>query len=233
LESLPKAAAKVNTVRAFQDGNFVFTHTEYNIGSPKVGFDIFRLEEGKIVEHWDNLQQTAAEPSPSGHTMTDGPTAASNLDKTEFNKTLLQTGSEGVEKVKQTTEAKNKAIVLEAFDTLFNERDYTAAERYWSPNYIQHSAHIAPGREGLFNLIKSLPPTLKYEPGSIVAEGDFVIVHGRFSGFGAPVNWIAADIVRIQNGILIEHWDVIQDEATEEQSKSGAPMFGKTFQTYR
>ena len=65
---------------------------------------------------------------------------------------------------------KNKALVLEAFDMLFNRRDYTAAERFWSPNYIQHSAHIAPGREGLFNLVKSLPPTLKYEPGLIVAE---------------------------------------------------------------
>jgi len=129
--------------------------------------------------------------------------------------------------------AKNKTIVLEAFETLFNKRDYSAAERFWSPNYIQHSAHIAPGREGLFNLIKSIPPTLKYEPGTIVAEGDFVIVHGRFSGFGAPVNWVAADIVRIQNGILVEHWDVIQDEATEEQSKSGAPMFGKAFPNYK
>ena len=91
--------------------------------------------------------------------------------------------------------------------------------------------HIAPGREGLFNLIKSIPPTLKYEPGTIVAEGGLVIVHGRFSGFGAPVNWIAADIVRVQNGILVEHWDIIQDEATEEQSISKRPMFGTTFPT--
>ena len=131
-----------------------------------------------------------------------------------------------------TKQEKNKAIVLEAFDTLFNKRDYAAAESYWSPHYIQHSAHIAPGREGLFALIKSLPPTLKYEPGAIVAEGDLVIVHGRFSGFGAPVNWIAADIVRIQNGILVEHWDIIQDEVTEEQSISKQPMFGTTFPTY-
>ena len=123
----------------------------------------------------------------------------------------------------------NKTRVLEAFDALFNKRDYLAAERFWSPNYIQHSAHIEPGRDGLFNLIKSLPPTLKYEPGVIVAEGDLVIIHGRFSDFGLPVNWIAADIVRIQDGILVEHWDVIQDEATEEQSKSGNPMFGETF----
>jgi predicted SnoaL-like aldol condensation-catalyzing enzyme len=133
----------------------------------------------------------------------------------------------------RTKQEKNKALVLAAFDTLFNKRDYAAAERYWSPHYIQHSAHIAPGRDGLFNLIKSIPATLKYESGTIVAEGDFVIVHGRFSGFGAPVNWIAADIVLIQNGILVEHWDVIQDEATEEQTKSGAPMFGKTFPKYK
>jgi len=88
----------------------------------------------------------------------------------------------------QTIEEMNKALVLQAFDTLFNKRDYAAAERYWSPNYIQHSAHIAPGRDGLFNLIKSIPPTLKYEPGTIVAEKDFVIVHGRFSGHGQPTN---------------------------------------------
>jgi predicted SnoaL-like aldol condensation-catalyzing enzyme len=132
----------------------------------------------------------------------------------------------------KATSEQNKALVLEAFDTLFNKRDYAAAERFWSPEYIQHSAHIEPGREGLFNLVKNTPATLKYEPGTIVAEGDFVIVHGRFSNFGLPVNWIAADIVRIKNGLLAEHWDVIQDEATEEQSVSKRPMFGTTFPTY-
>jgi predicted SnoaL-like aldol condensation-catalyzing enzyme len=132
----------------------------------------------------------------------------------------------------QTIEQKNKELVLKAFDTLFNQRDYAAAERFWSPQYIQHSAHIEPGREGLFNLIKSAPPTLKYEPGTIVAEQDFVTLHGRFSGIGRPANWIAADIVRIKDGILVEHWDVLQDEATQEQSKSGLPMFGDTFPTY-
>jgi predicted SnoaL-like aldol condensation-catalyzing enzyme len=137
--------------------------------------------------------------------------------------------NEKVGSMTQSAQERNKTLVLQAFDLLFNKRDYAAAEKFWSPDYIQHSAHIAPGREGLFDLIKSLPPTLKYEPGTIVAEGDFVIVHGRFSGFGAPANWIAADILRIKDGILIEHWDVIQDEATQEQSKSGLPMFGNTF----
>ena len=132
----------------------------------------------------------------------------------------------------QTIQEKNKALVLEAFDTLFNRRDYAAAERFWSPSYLQHSAYIAPGREGLFTLVRSLPPTLKYEPGLIVADGDFVMVHGRFSGFGAPANWIAADILRMQDGSLVEHWDVIQDEATQEQSKSGRPMFGDAFPVY-
>jgi predicted SnoaL-like aldol condensation-catalyzing enzyme len=130
-----------------------------------------------------------------------------------------------------TTASTNKALVLEAFDTLFNKRDYAGAERYWSPNYIQHSAHIPPGRDGLFNLIKGIPPTLKYESGAIVSEGDVVIVHGRFSGHGRPANWIAADIVRIENGVLAEHWDVIEDEATREQSQSGRPMFGDKFAT--
>jgi predicted SnoaL-like aldol condensation-catalyzing enzyme len=123
--------------------------------------------------------------------------------------------------------------VLTAFDALFNRRDHAAAERFWSPGYIQHSAHIAPGCAGLFDLVRSHPPTLRYEPGLIVADGDFVIIHGRFSGLAAPANWIAADILRIQDGILVAHWDVIQDEATQEQSRSGRPMFGDSFPVYR
>ena len=129
----------------------------------------------------------------------------------------------------QSAESKSKALVLEAFDTLFNKRDFAAAERFWSSNYIQHSAHIEPGREGLFSLIKASPASLKYEPGVIVADGDFVIVHGRFSGMGRPRNWIAADVVRIADGVLAEHWDVLQDEASRAESKSGLPMFGDSF----
>ncbi len=123
----------------------------------------------------------------------------------------------------------NKALVLEAFDTLFNKRDYAAAARFWSDTYIQHSAHIEPGREGLFTLVRSTPDTLRYEHQLIVAEADYVIVHGRFSGTGRPIAWIAADIVRIEDGRLAEHWDVLQDEATQAESKSGLPMFDHRF----
>jgi predicted SnoaL-like aldol condensation-catalyzing enzyme len=128
------------------------------------------------------------------------------------------------DEVMQTVEEKNKAFVLEAFETLFNERDYVAAERFWSPNYIQHSAHIPPGREGLFNMIKGLPDDFRYENGLVVANGDYVLLHGRFSGIGLPANWIVADIVRLENGKLAEHWDVIQDQVKKEASRSGLPM---------
>jgi predicted SnoaL-like aldol condensation-catalyzing enzyme len=129
----------------------------------------------------------------------------------------------------QTTPEQNKALVLEAFNTLFNKRDYEAAARFWSDNYIQHSAHIEPGREGLFRLIRGLPDTLRYEHALIVAEDDYVVVHGRFSGIGRPTAWIAVDVVRIEDGRLVEHWDVLQDEATHAESRSGLPMFGDRF----
>jgi predicted SnoaL-like aldol condensation-catalyzing enzyme len=131
----------------------------------------------------------------------------------------------------QAIEEKNKAFVLEAFETLFNKRDYAAAERFWSSNYIQHSAHIPPGREGLFALVKGVPENFRYENGRTVANGDYVLLHGRFSNIGQPANWIVVDIVRLENGQLAEHWDVIQDEATKEASVSGLPMFGDRFPT--
>jgi predicted SnoaL-like aldol condensation-catalyzing enzyme len=131
----------------------------------------------------------------------------------------------------KTSEASHVQTVLNAFDTLFNKRDYASAERLWSPHYIQHSAHIAPGRDGLFGLVKTMPATLRYENHIAAATGYFVILHGRISGMGLPAAWIVADIVRMEDGVLAEHWDVIQDEATREQSRSGLPMFGDKFPT--
>ncbi len=123
----------------------------------------------------------------------------------------------------------NKKLVLQAFDTLFNQRDYEAARKFWSDTYIQHSAHIEPGREGLFNLVKSSPASLRYENARIFAEGDYVMLHGRFTGNGQPRAFVAADVLRIANGLLAEHWDVLQNEVTREESKSGLPMFGSCF----
>lgn len=123
----------------------------------------------------------------------------------------------------------NKSLVLEAFDTLFNKRDYVAAERFWSPDYIQHSAHIAPGRNGLFNLVRAAPPEMRYENHVVAADGDYVLLHGRFSNNGRGRAWAAGDVVRVANGALVEHWDTLQDEATLEESLSGLPMFGDHF----
>jgi predicted SnoaL-like aldol condensation-catalyzing enzyme/predicted ester cyclase len=123
----------------------------------------------------------------------------------------------------------NKTFVLRAFDTLFNKRDYEAAARFWSPDYIQHSAHIPPGRDGLFNLVKATPPGMRYENHVAASDGDYVLLHGRFTGNGRPHAWIAGDVVRVANGVLVEHWDTLQDEITREESKSGLPMFGDSF----
>src|SRR5258708_14288047 len=123
------------------------------------------------------------------------------------------------------SEGKSVQLVLEAFDTLFNKRDYAAAVRFWSPNYIQHSAHIPPGREGLFELIRGLPASLRYESHVAAASGDFVLLHGRFSGHGRPASWIAADIVRLEHGLLPDHWAVLQHAATPPQPPPGLPLF--------
>jgi predicted SnoaL-like aldol condensation-catalyzing enzyme len=130
----------------------------------------------------------------------------------------------------KTTAEQNRALVLNAsFNTLFNKRDYETAKQFWSDRYIQHSAHIPAGRNGLFDLVRALPDTLRYENQLIVAEGDYVIAHGRFSGHGRPAAWIAADIVRVEDGRLAEHWDVLQDEATEAVSRTGCQCLVTAF----
>ena len=126
-------------------------------------------------------------------------------------------------------EQDNIAFVLKAFDALFNQRDYDAALKMWSPDYIQHSAHIAPGRDGLFDLVHAAPADMRYQNGLAMAHEDCVMLHGRFVNVGTSADWVVADIVRLEHGLLTEHWDVIQDEATEASSRSGRPMFGATF----
>lgn len=131
--------------------------------------------------------------------------------------------------MEKTIEELNKSLALEAFDAAFNKRDPNAFERYWSPDYIQHSAHIPPGRNGLKNLIASAPADMRYEPGLVVANADYVMIHGRYTNVGQLKPWVVVDILRIENGLLLEHWDVIQNEVTKAESVSGNPMFGDQF----
>jgi predicted SnoaL-like aldol condensation-catalyzing enzyme len=130
--------------------------------------------------------------------------------------------------MQQFSPSQNKAIVIEAFDTLFNRRDTQNAERFWSPDYIQHSALVPAGRDGLFSTIMNAPE-MQYEHQLAVAEGDFVMIHGRFSHIGQTANWIVVDICRLQDGVLVEHWDVIQDEVGQAASAGGHAMFGSAF----
>jgi predicted SnoaL-like aldol condensation-catalyzing enzyme len=190
LQSLPKDSARVKIVRVFQDADYVFLHVDYNFFGPKIGFDIFRFENGKIVEHWDNLQETAATPSPSGHTMIDGPTVASDLDKTEANKVLMQS----------------------YMDDLLHGRKDKFTNYFNGNNYIQHNPWVADNLTGLLAGLQALAKdgkAVKYERvEKVLGEGNFVLMvsEGTF-GDRPPAYY---DLYRVENGKIAEHWDTLE-----------------------
>jgi predicted SnoaL-like aldol condensation-catalyzing enzyme len=191
LQQLSKGSARVNTVRVFQDGNFVFAHSEYDFFGPKIGFDVFRFEDGKIVEHWDNLQETPAKSNPSGRTMIDGPTTATDLDKTAANKKLVASFVD---------------------DILVNGRMDRLAAYYDGDKYHQHNPQIADGLSGLGAALKSMAEagvTMKYEKvHKVLGEGDFVLVTSEGEFAGNPSAFY--DLFRVENGKIAEHWDTIE-----------------------
>lgn len=191
LQALPKGSAKVNTVRVFQDGDFVFAHTDYNFFGPKIGFDIFRFENGKIVEHWDNLQETPAKPNPSGRTMIDGPSVASDLDKTAANKKLVASFVD---------------------DILVNGRLDRLAGYYDGDKYHQHNPQIADGLSGLGAALQAMAKsgvTMKYHKiHKVLGEGNFVLVASEGEFAGKPSAFY--DLFRVESGKIAEHWDTIQ-----------------------
>lgn len=205
LQTIPKAAAKVNTIRVFQDGDFVFAQTVYDYGAPKIGYDIFRFEDGRIVEHWDNLQDEAAKPSPSGHTMIDGPTQATDLDKTEANKTLMTNYMD---------------------DLLLGRRDKFPGY-FDGINYLQHNPLVADNLTGLIAGLQALAQqglAVKYQRvHQILGEGDFVLVTSE--GLFGPVQSSYYDLYRIHNGKIAEHWDTIQAIPPREEWKNSNGKF--------
>lgn len=205
LQALPANSAKVHTVRAFQDGDFVFTHTEYNFFGPKIGFDIFRFENGKIVEHWDNLQETA-KPNPSGHTMIDGATELKDLDKTAANKVLVRNFVE---------------------DVLVNGKMEKLAGYFNGDDYIQHNPNIPDQLSGLGATLGELAKQgifLKYDKiHKVLGEGNFVLVVSE-GHFGKSHNSFY-DLFRVENGKIAEHWDVIEPIAPKESWKNNNGKF--------
>jgi predicted SnoaL-like aldol condensation-catalyzing enzyme len=190
LAALPKGSAKVNTVRVFEDGEYVIAHTDYDFFGPKVGFDIFRFEHGRIVEHWDNLQETAG-PNPSGHTMIDGPAESSDLDKTEANKALVRGFVD---------------------DILVNGRKEKLAGYFDGDNYTQHNPQIGDGLSGLGKALEAMAKagvTMKYDAiHQVRGKGDFVLVASAGAFGGKPTAFY--DLFRVKNGKIAEHWDTIE-----------------------
>ncbi|WP_245600484.1 nuclear transport factor 2 family protein [Flavobacterium daejeonense] len=206
LQTLPPNSAKVNTVRAFQDGDFVFAHTEYNFFGPKIGFDIFRFEDGKIVEHWDNLQETPSKPNPSGHTMIDGAIEIKDIDKTETNKKLVRNFVE---------------------DILVNGKMEKLADYFDGDNYIQHNPNIPDQLSGLGATLEALAKQgvfMKYDKiHKVLGEGNFVLVVSE-GHFGKDHNSFY-DLFRVENGKIAEHWDVIEPITPKENWKNSNGKF--------
>ena len=206
LQQLPKGSAKVTTVRVFEDGNYVFAHTDYNFFGPKIGFDVFRFEDGKIVEHWDNLQTTAG-PNPSGHTMTDGATQITDLDKTAANKTLVRSFVD---------------------DILVNGRMEKLAGYFDDDNYIQHNPQIPDQLSGLGKALEEMAKagiTMKYDKiHQVLGEGNFVLVVSEGQLGGKHTSFY--DLFRVENGKIAEHWDTIEEISAKEEWKNNNGKFG-------
>lgn len=118
----------------------------------------------------------------------------------------------------------NKELVKTAMTALFMNRDLSALDRYWDVGYVQHNPRMPNGVDFFKKMIPALKPEFRYEPGLVVEEGEFVMAHGRYVGWGEKT-MIGVDIFRIKNGKLVEHWDVIQEEVSASQSANGNPMF--------
>ena len=207
LAALPKGSARACAVRVFEDGDFVFAHAEYDFFGPKIGFDIFRFENGRIVEHWDNLQSTPSQPNPSGRTMIDGTTEVADLDKTESNKKLVQ------------------AFVA---DILVNGKFSQLGGYFDGDHYLQHNPNVADGVSGLGAAIAAMTKagiTMKYDRvHKVLGEGNFVLVvsEGQFAGKHVAFY----DLFRVRAGKIAEHWDTIEAIPPRAEWKNTNGKFG-------
>ena len=204
LAALPAGSARVHTVRVLQDGDFVIAHTDYNFFGPKIGFDIFRFENGKIVEHWDNLQEKPATANPSGHSMIDGTTEVKDLDKTEANK---------------------KLVAQFVSDVLQGNAPEKLTSYFDGDKYIQHNPAIADGLSGLEAALEAMAKqgiAMTYDRvHKVLGEGNFVLAISEGSFAGKAVTFY--DLFRVEAGKIAEHWDVVEPvlPADQHQNKNG------------
>lgn len=207
LSQLPKDSAKVSVKRAFEDGEYVFTHTDYNFFGPKVGFDLFKFEDGLIVEHWDNLGETASKPNPSGRTQLDGTTEIVDLDKTEENKTIV------------------KNFVT---DILMNGEMNKLTQYFDGDNYLQHNSNIADGLSGLGQALEAMAKQgikMVYTTNhKVLGEGNFVLTISEGTFADQPTSFY--DLFRVENGKIAEHWDILETVIPKDQRKNENGKFG-------
>jgi predicted SnoaL-like aldol condensation-catalyzing enzyme len=200
LPDLKMNATRVDIKRIIEDGDYVALHSDYNFFGEKVGFDVFRFEKDKIIEHWDNLQKRPTK-TVSGHTMTDGPTEIKDLDKTDANKELVQNFVQDILRGGKTDK----------------RMQYISKEIY-----TQHNPNIGDGLSGLDQALESMARqgiTWKYDTiHKVIGQGDFVLTmsEGQFGGKHVAFY----DLFRVENRKIVEHWDVIQDIPARENWKN-------------
>ncbi len=202
---LSKSSPRVNIVRVFADGDYVFAHTEYDFQSSKVGFEVFRFDDDRVVEHWDNIQERQG-PNSSGHSMVDGPTEATDLARTEANRELVRLFVEDV-------------LIDGRLDKL---EHYIARERY-----TQHSPRVADGLSALRSALEATSDvgnTIEYDRlHRVLAEGSFVLSVSEGSLGG--VHSAFYDLFRIAEGKLVEHWDTVEAIAPRSEWKNDNGKF--------
>ena len=204
-QRLSKTSPRVNIVRAFEDGDFVFAHTEYDFASRNIGFEVFRFEDGQAVEHWDNIQQRHG-PNQSGRSMVDGPTEAVDLELTESNRALVQSFVETV-------------LVNGNLDRLVDFVD--------GDTYTEHNPRLG---DGVSNLRSALE--VEDESGRridyhrvhrILAEGNFVLCVSEGSYGGEHTAFY--DLFRLAKGKVVEHWDTTEKIAPRSEWKNDNGKF--------
>ena len=203
MKNAPEGGFKAKAHRAFEDENYVFTHTEYEFFGPKAGFDIFRFEDGKIVEQWDNLAEITP-ANPSGRTQFDGETAITDKEKTATNKKVI---NQFIDEVLLNGKMDNLAVLINP------------------EKYLQHNSQVADGLDGFGAAMKYMHENnqvMVYEKNHmILGEGNFVLAvsEGKFGN--APGEHVAFyDLFRLENGQIVEHWDVIQPIPAQTEWKN-------------
>lgn len=193
---LSQTNPRVNIVRAFEDGNYVFAHTEYDFATCRIGFEVFRFEDGFAVEHWDNIQPRRG-PNPSGHSMIDGPTEASDFELTETNRDFVRAFVE-------------KVLIPDQPDKI---KEFVDATHFTQHNpHLEDGSVIPDGRQADYRRLHR-----------ILAQGDFVLTvcEGSFES----VHSSFYDLFRVSNGMIVEHWDTIEAVPPQNEWKNDNGKF--------